>query len=93
MGLGVIQRTKPMVCALALILFTFWMSLKNMIVYKTKQNCPIRKLTNALICKLLIVVTMKLSNILYSVASFVLVALLVPFPGSYNVILGRDVQT
>lgn len=73
MGEGVIQRTKPMVCALALILFTFWMSLKNMIVYKTKQNCPIRKLTNALICKLLIVVTMKFT-VKYSLLSGIVCA-------------------
>lgn len=67
-GEGGYQRTKSMVCAIALILFTFWMSLENMIVYKTKQNCPIRKLTNALICKLLIVVTMKFT-VKYSLLS------------------------
>lgn len=85
MGVGVIQRTKPMVCALALILFTFWMSLKNMIVYKTKQNCPIRKLNNALICKLLIVVTMKFT-VKYSLLSGIVCA------GGFTGSLPRELQ-
>lgn len=80
-------RTKPMVCAFALILFTFWMSLENMIVYKTKQNCSIRKLTNALICKLLIVVTMKFT-VKYSLISGIIIICAGGFTGS----LPRELQ-